>query len=95
MLKEVRGLYEDVHKLHQGVLAYHGKAEESIERMSAMQRIIKKFTDAQFGHYMTWTGRMQGLTNLVLLWVFLLALAGGITGGFLSLMMFRLAGGAN
>ena len=37
-LKEVWGLYEEVLKLHQEVLACHGKAQESIERIRDMRR---------------------------------------------------------
>ena len=94
-LREVRGLYQDVLKLHQEVLACHGKAQEFIQRIKKTEERSQRAYDELSRLHRLWQKRLNHTAWIVMVELFMVALTGGMAGEFLALVMFRLTAGAN
>ena len=90
-LKEARSLYAEAIKLQETVLASHQELKNCVARIETWN----KSAAALLEQVETLRERLKYLGNLAAALVFMIGLLAGIVGGFLALILFRLAGGVD
>ena len=88
-LREARSLYAEALKLQEAVLASHRDLEGSVAQVQTWQEAAGSL----MAQVETLTVRLKNLGQGFLALVFMLCILAGLAGGFLALMIFRLAGG--
>ena len=88
-LKEARSLYAEAVKLQEAVLASHRELKGYV----AQAETWHKSAESLAARIETLTARLKNLGRGFLALVFMLCILAGLAGGFLALMLFRLAGG--
>ena len=88
-LKEARSLYAEAVKLQEAVLASHRDLEGSVAQVRTWHESMEALAE----RVETLTARLKNLGRGFLALVFMLCILAGLAGGFLALMLFRLAGG--
>ena len=80
---------------HQEVLACHGKAQEFIQQIKKTEERRQLAYDELSRLHRLWQKRLNHTARIVMVELFMVAITGGMTDGFLALVMFRLDVGAN
>ena len=88
-LREARSLYAEALKLQEAVLASHRDLEGSVAQIQTWHESM----EALAARVETLTVRLKNLGSGFLALLFMLCILAGFAGGFLALMIFRLAGG--
>ena len=88
-LREARSLYAEALKLQEAVLASHRDLKGSVAQVQTWQEAAGSL----MAQVETLTVRFKNLGQGFLALVFMLCILAGLAGGFLALMIFRLAGG--
>ena len=88
-LREARSLYAEALKLQEAVLASHRDLEGCVAQIQTWHESL----EALAARVETLTVRLKNLGSGFLALVFMLCIVAGLAGGFLALMIFRLAGG--
>ena len=88
-LREARSLYAEALKLQEAVLASHRDLEGCVAQIQTWHESM----EALAARVETLTVRLKNLGSGFLALVFMLCILAGLAGGFLALMIFRLAGG--
>ena len=88
-LKEARRLYAEAVKLQEAVLASHRNLEGCVAQIETWHESAGEL----MAQAETLRVRLKNLGNGFLALVFMLCIVAGLAGGFLALMIFRLAGG--
>ena len=88
-LKEARRLYAEALKLQEAVLASHRDLEGCVAQIETWHESAGEL----MAQAETLRVRLKNLGNGFLALVFMLCILAGLAGGFLALMIFRLAGG--
>ena len=90
-LKEVRDLYAEALKLQEAVLSSHRELKGCVAQVEAWHESMGRLA----AQVETLTTRLKNLGGLFLVLIFMLCLLAGFSGGFLALLLFRLASGAD
>ena len=88
-LREARSLYAEALKLQEAVLASHRDLEGCVAQVQTWHESM----EALAARVETLTVRLKNLGRGFLALVFILCILAGFAGGFLALLVFRLAGG--
>ena len=88
-LREARSLYAEAIKLQEAVLASHRDLKGCVAQIQTWHESL----EALAARVETLTVRFKNLGSGFLALVFMLCILAGLAGGFLALMIFRLAGG--
>ena len=88
-LKEARSLYAEAVKLQEAVLASHRDLEGCVAQVQTWHESM----EALAARVEALTVRLKNLGRGFLALVFMIGTLAGLAGGFLALMLFRLAGG--
>ena len=88
-LREARSLYAEALKLQEAVLAGHRDLKGSVAQVETWQ----ESAGSLMVQVETLTVRLKNLRRGFLALVFMIGTLAGLAGGFLALMIFRLAGG--
>ena len=90
-LREARTLYAEAVKLQEAVLASHQELQGSVARIETWQKAVESLLEQVETSRVQLKYMGKGFIALV----FMIGTLAGLAGGFLALMAFRLAGGAD
>ena len=88
-LREARSLYAEALKLQEAVLASHRDLEGCVAQIQTWHESAGEL----MAQAETLRVRLKNLGNGFIALVFMIGTLAGLAGGFLALMIFRLAGG--
>ena len=90
-LKEARDLYAEALKLQEAVLSSHRELKGCVAQVEAWHESMGRLA----AQVETLTVRLKNLGGLFLVLIFMIGTLAGLAGGFVALMLFRLAGGTD